>query len=461
MTKAGYFGSSTLLMEEHAAKVQFIVDLLINRKNVLLHGFGGSGKTVAIRRVYSKLQEECIPCSATALTGVAANNITEGDEGVPCKTFHSWAGCGLADTTPEKMYNRIQMIPHMRKRWNSTQVLIIDEISMMGMEVFEKINKLAILMRNCARPFGGLTLLVVGDFLQLPPVKDKWVFKSDAFNEMNWHPVQFKTPFRYTDATYFEMLSRARVGELTEADHAQLEKRVVAYHKFQRAIADMEDRTKILLPTIIYSKNIDVNTYNNCMLEKIDHPSQTYIAVDSFKSKKGSVLDGNDIQILKTMAEEHVPSSVTLKPGAQVMMLKNMDPGLYNGSRGVVVELYPNAVLVQFKQGQILVEAKSWKCKKSKKGKIIRCQIPLKLAWAATVHKSQGQTLDYAEGDMATIFCEGQAYVLLSRVRSFDNLFIKTYNRKKIFCSPVALQFTRELEERDAYEHRNDDHDTL
>jgi ATP-dependent exoDNAse (exonuclease V) alpha subunit len=205
----------------------------------------------------------------------------------------------------------------------------------------------------------------------------------------------------------------------------------------------------------MYSKNIDVASHNARMLASIDNPVYKYIASDSFKSKKGKSLTEEDKATLQKMADENVPSLIELKVGAQVMMLKNKEP-LCNGSRGVVVDVHPDCVVVQFIQGQVNIQYASWKFKAGS-GKIIRTQLPLKLAWAATIHKSQSQTLDYVQGDLGSdIFCAGQSYVLLSRVRNLDSLFLCNYDRKRVYCDLVAKEYMDDLVMNDAYLHADD-----
>lgn len=428
------------------ARVDRIVGWIQEGRSVLIHGCGGSGKSVCIKQVVPRLRALHFKVCCTATTGIAALNLGDDSndiKGIKATTFHRWAGCQLAREPAHKIYAKIKDHPTYRKNWHC-DVLIIEEISMFGAELFDKMDEVAQLMRGSSQPFGGLQLVVLGDFMQLPPVKDQFIFTSQAWQRMNWKPISFTMPFRYHDVNFFHLLSRARQGRLSDDDHHQLQRRCRAYRQYLRALETMEE-TAMICPTMIYSTNANVDTYNQQKLDAIDQPSTVFHAVDTYTPRKRvRVFTDVHRDQLKVMMDADVPDTIVFKPGAQVMLTRNVDP-YCNGSRGVIVSLFPQGIYVQFRHSAMMVVHQTWTLK-STYGKIQRTQIPLKLAWASTVHKAQGQTLDYAIMDLgSSIFCAGQAYVALSRVRDLSGLFLVRYDSKKVYAHEEALAYTRDL----------------
>ena len=411
-------------------------------RNILLHSPGGCGKSYSLKKIAKYLKDERemnVMCTAT--TGVASLNLHEKGSGVPCSTFHRWAGIKLGRDPANKLVMKVMHDDIARANWTKTDVLIIDEVSMFGAELFEKIDYIGRRIRRRPNaPLGGLRVIISGDFLQLPPVKDDWVFLTEPWVQLRLQPFIFREPKRYDDLEWFQLLLRVRKARHTPSDIAALRCRVKAYEDFKRTATDSD-----IKPTILYSKKVDVRQYNDDELNKLTTPAVTYVAKDSFESYN----DKARYDYYEKLVDEDIPKAVTLKKGAQVMLRKNMDTeaGLVNGSRGIVINLGPEFVDVKFVNGITQrLTLSAWDIE-DKDGMFSRSQIPLLLAWASTIHKAQGSTIDYVVIDLGpSVFAEGQAYVALSRVRSFDGLFISQLYPKCIKADPLAIEYVEEIE---------------
>lgn len=461
--------SSSSLLQSHIEEDDYemmykkIIETIEQKHNILLHGPGGTGKTYMIaHRIASYMKNNNRIIHYTATTGVAAIGINNPSLEVSASTFHRWAGIGLATQSSNYLVSKIRHNPKALARWNTAEVLVIDEFGMMGKELFDKLDAVARRVRikdgvqRLFEPFGGLQVIMSGDVLQLPPVKDTWIFKSDAFLEMKFVPFVFKTPKRYPDVNFFEMLLRIRVGKQTAEDIHIIRSRVAAYRKLNESL-DKAKTLNVIRPTIIYSKKVDVECYNISELQKLPGYEVEIHAVDDYHILNDRVKH-EDYQV---KLEDAAPKSLKLKIGAQVMLKTNLDVGggLVNGSRGVVLDISEPSdkqaskvtegyiVKVRFLNGKIIdVVSKGWDIE-DMNGKATRSQMPLILAWALTIHKVQGGTLDYAVVDLGdSIFEDGQAYVGLSRIRELKGLFISSFREKSIKVNLEALEFSKYLE---------------
>jgi ATP-dependent DNA helicase PIF1 len=415
-----------------------------NGQNVVLNGSGGVGKTYLLRHIARTLtkQGKCVYCCAT--TGVAAINLSVPEALIAGKTLHSWAGVGLAQEIPSKLIAKVKYNEKARNRWRNTHLLIIDEISMLGAEFFDKLDVIGREIRTTpGKPFGGLQLVLSGDFLQLPPVNDKWVFESRAFKELKYVPFILEKPKRYPDLNFFAFLLRVRKGQHNDEDIAFLESRVVAYNEYKKKDASSKDLS-IVKPTVLHSKKVDVEFENIQELEKLPGEAVNYYCIDTFDEYKKHARAEDYYKSL----DDAIPKLVILKCGAQVMLKANLDveAGLANGTRGVVLSMTKESVNVKWKNTTVTtITPHSW-VQEDKEGKATRTQIPLVLAYAMTVHKAQGSTLDYAILNIGTsIFCPGQAYVALSRVRESNGLLISEFYPKCITANEAALEFSEML----------------
>ncbi len=429
-------------------KFQSILTAIDNGQNVFLYGSGGTGKTFLLREIAVYLQEKGKTVGVTATTGVAALNLNIPERKIQGRTLHSWGGVGLGDEVVAKLVAKIMSKPAAKKRWFETDILIIDEVSMLGGDFFDKLDFIGRTLRQREMdPMGGIQLILSGDFLQLPPVKDEFVFQSLAWKELALTPFIFSEPKRYDDLDYFQLLLRVRDGEPTNKDIKCLYARVQAYEHFCKMVEDCADETKIIKPTKAYSHRSKVEYTNDKELEKLPGTTYDFNSIDSLKQYTKNFKKDYYIRQL----EDAAPQQVSLKVGAQVMLKCNMsvEQGLVNGSRGVITEIdfETEIITVKFLRGRTApIERHEWEFE-DKEGKGIRSQIPLILAWACTIHKLQGCTLDFCVLDLGhTIFACGQAYVGLSRVRSLKGLFLSSFESSSIMTSKTALQYSRELQ---------------
>jgi len=426
--------------------------------NILLHAPGGTGKTHMLRCIAKHYTELGKTVYLTATTGVAAVNLTvktdlDSDKGsdnrnkvtLAGSTLHSWAGIGIVneDTAASKIYSRVMHNPKAKTRWIETDILIVDEVSMMGGSLLEKLDYVGrMIKKNKSAALGGIQLILSGDFLQLPPVKDSWIFSTEVWQEIDPMCFILSEPKRYPDEGWFNMLLRIRKGEQSKADIKALYNRVRAYDKW----LETKDTDIIQIkPTILYSKKIDVEAENEIELEKLPTKSERYIAQDSFTAYTDHAKYDYYIKAL----DDVIPKSIILKKGAQVMLKANLDVEhrLVNGSRGVVVDVVGEKVMVEWMGGNITaVTTHTWNYE-DRDGMATRTQIPLVLAWTMTIHKSQSCTMDYVICNLGpSVFSAGQAYVALSRVRSLDGLLIEEFYPPSIKVDVDALEYVNGIE---------------
>jgi ATP-dependent DNA helicase PIF1 len=424
-------------------------------QNILLQGPGGTGKSFLLRLLAQNMKHNKRNVYCTATTGIAALNLSEGTD-LRTRTLHSWAGIGLGKDTKEKLWAKIQSNKKSRERWQNTDILIIDEVSMLGKSLFEKLDYIGRKVRECEiLPFGGIQLIFSGDFLQLPPIKDDFPFESPVWNRCNFYVIPFLTPRRYNDLEYFEMLLRFRRGEHTQADLRAINACVKKYDEFKK-VQNQPSKKKIKLddepvikPTILHSRNIDVDKVNSDELEKIEAESEIYFAKDHYMpvTTEGASRGGSE-RFYENMLEETMSTCIQLKPGAQVMLKTNLDleGGLVNGSRGVVLKCHSDSVDVKFNNDRrVKIVPHTWEfqdeCMIAS-----RTQIPLILAYSTSIHKSQGCTLDNVICNLGqSIFLDGQAYVALSRVRNLGGLYLSSFYSRSIKANQKALDFENSI----------------
>jgi len=402
-------------------------------KNIFVTGGAGSGKSYLLnflKQNYSKFG-----LSVAASTGVAALNIGGA-------TIHSWAGIGLGNLPLEQIVENIfsPKASKARKRIRQATALAIDEVSMISSEVFEMIDQVFRAVRQNNKVMGGLQILLFGDFLQLPPVNRfgenfSFCFESKTWRELELENFHLKKIFRQNDEKFIKILQNLRLGKISGSDIEALESRVGA-----------EDKTSAIRPTILTTHNAKVEKINQVELQKIPRPQTSFEATYFGLPDKIEFLKRN------CLAQQ----SLSLKVGAQVMMIKNtyQKEGIINGSLGVVRDFsvkksYP---IVEFSNGRIFTVApEEWLAERFDEEKRLVVtdagmnQIPLVLAWAMTIHKSQGLTLDKISCDLSDIFTPGQAYVALSRARSLEGVFIESINFKKITANSEAVNFYSKL----------------
>ena len=390
-------------------------DAILRGENVFLTGPGGTGKSYLLTLLSTEIPRETGKSVAiTALTGCAALLIGNG-----AKTIYSWAGIGLGKGSADYHATNIRKISPLASRWRKTEVLVIDEVSMMTPDLLELLEEVARIVRRNERPFGGLQLVFVGDFLQLPPVSKgaeiRFAFESPLWSQLVQRTVKLKRIFRQDDTGFQTILDGARMGELSEEGLALLKTRM-----------DLPYEKNLIQPTMLFTRKADVEGINKSNLDSL--------AGDVFTFAARTLPSGHpSTEITRTVERmdkdaSYVPS-LLLKKGAQVMLLKNLDQekGLVNGSRGVVIDFKEDSShlpIVEFRNGlRLSIDPVTWQSEHDPP--ITREQIPLRLAYALTIHKAQGATLDCALIDIGSSTFEcGQAYVALSRVRDLESLYI-------------------------------------
>ena len=426
-------------------------------RNIFLTGAGGTGKSHTIRAIVSWAAHAGIRVAVTAMTGCAALLLNSIGSRVKAKTLHSWAGVGLAREAPHELAEAVAKNKRAARRWIDTQLLIVDEVSMMTPEFLEKLDLISRRVRKRAdAKFGGLQLVFAGDFCQLPPVNKgdaeaAYVFESPVWTSLMEENHNLTQIVRQSDPVFQRLLTEARMGTLSAESLAVLE---------SRKGLDWSDNE--IKPTLLFTRNAEVSTINKKNMEALDGERRTYevktVEMDpTDKSMKGRIItrEDPDVQPLLARLDLDAPYDPTLElcVGAQVMLLTNMDQehGLVNGSRGVVTGYSPGGLplvrFVGFTDPVIIDRANWWLAEPDYIG---RSQIPLKVAYALTIHKSQGATLDSALIDIGSSTFEfGQAYVALSRVRSLEGLYVWALNPKRIMCHPSVVAFYKSLEKAD------------
>lgn len=380
---------------------------------MFLTGEAGTGKSTLIRHFQALMPE----MSITATTGTAAFLIGG-------QTLHSWAGLGIAlNPSVESALGFLRRRKSKAiDRWKTCKCLVIDEISMLSAATFELVNKIAQAIRGNKRPFGGLQVILCGDFYQLPPVgATKYAFESAVWCEIVEENVVLKEVLRTNDVHFRQILAEARIGEISAKSKAGLGKR-----QLLPPIGGVQ-------PTKLYAINRQVCDLNTRQLKQLETEVLTYDAT----VRKTGVIHRSVAASLIQASDEHgaYTKMLQIAIGAQVMLTVNLDvkSGLFNGSRGIVVDFktFRGKLLpvVEFVSGcRKPIGIHWWSLLERNGTRLERGQIPLKLAWAITIHKSQGLSLDCVSISIGRdIFEYGQAYVALSRVRSLSGLFIEDY----------------------------------
>lgn len=399
------------------------LEILKMGHNVYLTGPAGSGKTHLLNEYVNFLKKKNVEVGVTASTGIAATHMNG-------MTIHSWAGIGIKDYLDDWELDALTQKKHLAKRFENTKVLIIDEVSMLHHYRLDLIDKVCRAFKRKEFPFGGIQIILSGDFFQLPPITKgsdeiSFVNKSNIWKNMNLKVCYLDEQHRHECDTLTTLLNNIRQNNTGEDILAPLRTR---YRK------NIEGVT----PTKLYTHNIDIDSINNKQLDLIDEPNKVYEMAT--KGKK------NLVESLKKSCLAH--DVLRLKKGAVVMFVKNNPIKKYvNGTLGKVVGFdVMNLPIVQIKDGRkITVEPESWTIDDEGKIKAELKQIPLRLAWAITIHKSQGMSLDAAEIDLSKSFVEGMGYVALSRIKTLDGLRLMGLNKIALEVNKEVLELDKEL----------------
>ena len=424
---------------------QYAFDLFLSGKSMCITGPAGCGKSYLIKYIKQYCNQNSISIGITALTGAAAT-IVGGS------TIHGWGGLRLAKPDARTIAKTIMLKRYKaKKRWLKTAVLIIDEISMMSAELFNKINKVGQIIRNNECFMGGIQVILSGDFLQLEPIgSDKFCFETNIWKTYIADTVVYMDKIlRQSDPIFQNMLSEIRVGNVTTKTKQLLEDRIID-DKDDVSI-EIEDEKEKIIPTVLYPHKIAVERENMMEYSKLveagaeSHSYHSNDVMYNKSSKMASSLTKTEQTILDNVCR--ASRELELCVGAQVMLIWNMDvpAGLVNGSRGVITKFDQGRPVVVYDNGrEVKTEKFDFEVDIGKEV-LVRKQFPLMLAWALTIHKCQGATLTHVIADLSKCFCNAQSYVTLSRVRDMEGLFLSAIDFKRIKANRKVVKYYKLL----------------
>ena len=520
--------NSTITTTGLSAEQAHVLELVSRGRNLFLTGGGGVGKSFVIYQVVAAQKARGRVVAVAASTGVAAEHIG----GV---TLHSLLGLGLAADPLPQLIAAARRNRKVTRTWKRMDLLVIDEVSMLEPVFFEKVDHVVRVLREKPQlPFGGLQLVLAGDFFQLPPVNSRrdgtgtgdgdgvFCFQTDSWKHAVDAVVELTSSFRQAgDRVFEELLQRARVGACTAADVALLSTRLVVAtaatplprqrqrrQRRRRASDDDDDSfdfdvyfgnksrgessghsssindtdaavatavaaasrdddgggVVVVEPTRMHARRMNVDSINEVKLAELPVATEeVFYAHVACSVQRGGGRDGVNTEKrdrLKRVADRlntHAPvkMEMQLRVGAQVMLLWNLDTenGLVNGSRGVVVRwardggsVKPVVRFTRRPDVDVVIEPHTWEYKVEDAGLVTLTQVPLQLAWAITVHKAQGLSMDCVEMALdESVFEHGQAYVALSRVTSLAGLHLLSFNPGVIVAHPLVTEFYRSI----------------
>lgn len=429
---------------------EHVIALIEDGYNIFITGGAGVGKSYTLNKIKEKYKEKL---HITSTTGISAINVNG-------QTIHSWAGIGLADKPIDEVVKKIRRKATLYKTLLCCEMLAIDEISMLDSSTFTYINEVLKAVRENDKPFGGIQVLIFGDFFQLPPVRMEedgkdFCFNSQTWKELNLKAVILKDVKRQSEKELSEALNNVRIDKTSAEDLKVFYKRDVE--------PDYEAPKDILQ---IFGTNADADAYNDKCFKEIPERPYIYEAKDELyiyndigessvtvlntKDIANTKVSKYDLMALKKFNEDcKAPEKLELKEGCRVMLLKNIDVkrGLANGSCGTIKQLTSGSIDILFDNGvranMLPVE---FEYIKEGRTKIKRTQYPLRLAYGITIHKSQGMTFDKLVVNFNRIFDYGQAYVALSRTKTLEGLIIRGFDHNKIIANKKVVDFYKQLE---------------
>lgn len=413
-------------------------------KNVFISGPGGAGKSALIRHIHQHVMDHTNKnIQICALTGFAATQIHN-----KATTLHSWAGIGLGNGDLESTLKKIRRVSIKKGNWLQTNILIIDEVSQMSLKLFELLNNVAKRIRRNKNAFGGIQMVFVGDFYQIPPVGNeedpescKYCFESEEWDSI--FPLEncivLDKIFRQTDEDFSSMLNQIREGKISKKN----------YQKLLNLVNRPLNPSCPIIPTKLFPTKRQVDAVNQCEMEKIKDESYSFEM--KYTMDKSLPIEDSTRCLDYLCKNIAVPKTIYLKQGCQVMYVVNNETGrgnrLVNGSCGIVTGFEESSgfPIVKFSEGfEEVIKPYSWVHETNQK--LAVSQLPLILAWALTIHKAQGTTLDMAEIDIGNdIFEVGQTYVALSRVKTMEGLYLKAFNPSKIKIHKKVMDFYSKL----------------
>ena len=413
------------------------LNILKTGANVFLTGEPGAGKTHTVNNFVGYLRSCDVEPAITASTGIAATHIGG-------MTIHSWSGIGIKTKLDKYDLDKIASSEYIVKRVNRTKVLIIDEVSMLSPNTLDMIDMVCREIKQSSEPFGGIQIILVGDFFQLPPIMKKdftenkqgallphappvgtvgsFAYDSGAWDRAGFVVCYLTEQHRQDDCDFLSMLSAIRANKFSPENLKYLNSRQIEND-------DMPENT-----TKLFSHNVDVDRVNNIELAKLEDEKKCFEMSGSGKER-----------IVETLKKGCLsPENLELKIGAVVMCTKNNQKEHFvNGTLGTVVgfDEFSGYPIIKNRNGRsITIAPMDWVVEENGKTRAQITQIPLRLAWAITVHKSQGMSMDAAVMDLSQVFEYGQGYVALSRVRRLSGLYLLGINEQALKVSPEILE---------------------
>jgi ATP-dependent DNA helicase PIF1 len=402
------------------------IEIMLSGANVFLTGEPGAGKTYTLNQFIAIAQGRNKRIAITASTGIAASHISG-------MTIHSWSGLGIKDSIRDDEIDRMAFQPKMVEKYNDCDILIIDEVSMLHGSRLDMVNRVAKWLRMNSKPFGGLQVIFVGDLFQLPPVtKDSsnidFVHLSESWDEAAPQACYLTEQHRQgADDELLTVLREMRAGELSKNSQEKLASCLL------KTIPDDDSVTRL------FTHNANVDALNRGMLMKIDSKLEQFHMSSSGDQYKIDTMKRNLL----------CPELLELKVGAEVMFCaNNFDEGYVNGTRARVLRISNagNPIVLTTDGAEIVVERYTWRTFSDLGYEVASVtQYPLRLAWAVTVHKSQGLSLDAAIIDLSQAFTPGMGYVALSRVRSLEGLYLAGMNQQALEMNQEIAKFDKKL----------------
>ena len=393
------------------------LEIMLSGQSVLLTGPAGAGKTFVLNQFIKLSKYEGKHVSVTATTGLAATHLGG-------TTIHSWAGIGVHDSIGNGFVDHIAK--GRREIIEKTDVLIIDEISMLHDFRLDMVDEVCRLVRKKDEPFGGIQIIMSGDFFQLPPINrgdsraGGFVVNSEVWRELDPVICYLQEQHRQDDEQLLDILNAMRAGDIRRHHAETLLARAEVFPD------DLEQLTEL------HTVNVDVDKINEAKLETLEGDEVVY----------SQMTTGSESYVETLQRSVLAPAALKVKKGALVMAVKNSPERKYvNGSIGTIIDFepYTDYPIVEFKNGkEVSMVPDTWELRDGDKKRASISQIPLRLAWAITIHKSQGMTLDAARIDLRKAFVEGMGYVALSRVKNLNNLYLTGINQMALRVSEDA-----------------------
>lgn len=414
-------------------------------RNVFISGVGGCGKSYLLKQLYDAQRKSashsCILCSTTGISAFNLGGIT----------LHSWtkiiipSNVSNAGEWAQKLVQRLKRRSDVVKKYKSARILFIDEVSMLGANYLDLFNYVCQELRSNAKPFGGIQLVLGGDMMQLPPVNDDFPFESASWEQLNLMNFCLTKAWRFDNQRWVDLLHRARLGQLNDEDKSLLQSRLIGTNVHAEGS---------LAPIFLSSRNETVDQINRRRLDEISANASIFTSTDQVEVE--DPLHPGEFNLIQCEIPEDasknflVDKTITLKVGCQVMLLANLcvEDGLTNGTRGIVRAIHHSTIIdnapsivVDFETTRTSVSYYAFRCE-HKDTTYVRNAIPLKLAYATSIHKSQSLTLSSVEVDIGmNVFCQGQSYVALSRCKSLEGLYLRNLALDRIKPHHKALKF--------------------